>query len=84
MTQSQEKLRYRYGWWSQRHGLRVSLGKTEVMWVGQRRKELEILLDGEKLKQTDSFVYLGGAIFEDGKSDPEIRRRITAGAKAWR
>ena len=26
-----------------------------------RRKELERHLDGKKLKQTDSFLYLGGA-----------------------
>ena len=30
-----------------RFGLRVRLEKTEVMWVGQRRKELEIHLDAK-------------------------------------
>ena len=36
-----------------RLGLSVSLEKTEVMWVGHRRKELKIHLDGKKLKQRD-------------------------------
>ena len=67
-----------------RHGLRVSLEKTEVMWVGPRRKELDIHLDGKKLKRRDSFVYLGGAICGDGNSDTEISPRITAVANAWR
>ena len=48
------------------------------------KKELEIHLDGKKLKQRDSFVYLGGAICGVGKSDTEIHRRIAAGANAWR
>ena len=45
-----------------RHGMRVSLVKREVMWVGHRRKEVDIHLDGKKLKQRDGFVYLGGAM----------------------
>ena len=31
-----------------RHGLRVSLHNTEIVWVVQRRKELEIHLYGKK------------------------------------
>ena len=64
-----------------RHGPRVSLEKTEVMWVGQSRKQLEIHMDGKKLKQRDTFVYLGGAICGDGNSDTEIHRRITRRGK---
>ena len=45
-----------------RHGLVVCLMKTVVTWMEHRRKELYIHLDGKKLKQSDSFVYLGGAI----------------------
>ena len=59
-----------------RYGLRVSLEKTEVMWVGQRKKELHLHPDGKKLKQRESFVYVGGAICGDGNSDTEISRRI--------
>ena len=41
-----------------RHGLRVSLEKTEVLWVGQQKKDLDIRLDRKKLNQRDSYVYL--------------------------
>ena len=40
-------------------GLRISLEKTEVMWVGHQREELNIRLDGKEIKQVDGFVYLG-------------------------
>jgi len=67
-----------------RHGLRVCLEKTEVMWVGQRWEDLEIHLEEKKLKQRDIVVYLGGAICGNGNSDTDICWRITTVAKAWR
>ena len=33
---------------------------------------------------TDSFVYLGGAVCGDGKTEREVHRRVQAGANAWR
>ena len=67
-----------------KHGLRVSLEKTEVLWVGQQKQDLDIRLDGKKLNQRDSFVYLGGAVCGDGGTATELRRRVQAGASAWR
>ena len=67
-----------------RLGLIVSLEKTEVMFVGHKRKALEIHLDGKKRKQRDSFVYMDGAICGDGQSDTEIHQRITAWENGWR
>ena len=32
----------------------------------------------------DGFVYLVGMVTEDGHSEVEVRRRIQAGATAWR
>ena len=58
-----------------RLGLRVSFEKTEVMWVGHRRKELKIHLDGKKLKQRDSFVHLGGEMCGDGNSPVSARKK---------
>ena len=49
-----------------KHGLRMKLEKTEVMWVGHQREELNIRLDGKEIKQVDGFVYLGGMVTEDG------------------
>ena len=52
--------------------------------IGHHREELDIELDGKKLTQGDSFVYLGGAVCGDGKTEREVRRRVQAGANAWR
>ena len=67
-----------------RHGLKINLEKMEVLHVGHQREELDIELDGKKLTQGDSFVYLGGAVCGDGKTEREVRRRAQAGANAWR
>ena len=40
-----------------------------VTWLRPRRKDLEIHRDGKKLKQRDSFIYLGGALCGDSNSD---------------
>ena len=67
----------------EKHGLRMSLEKTEVMWVGHQREELNIRLDGKEIKQVDGFEYLGGMVTKDGHSEAEVRRRTQAGANAW-
>ena len=69
-----------------RHGLKLNLEKTEVLHIGHQREELDIELEGEKLTQRDSFVYLGGAVCGDGKTEREVGRRVglQAGANAWR
>ena len=67
-----------------RHGLKLSLEKTEVLHMGLQREELAIELEGKKLTQGDSFVYLGGAVCGDGKTEIEVRQRVQAGATAWR
>ena len=62
-----------------RHGLTINLEKMEVLHIGHQREELDIELEGKKLTQRDSFVYLG-----DGKTERKVRRRVQAGANAWR
>ena len=54
-----------------RHGLNINLEKTEVLHIGHQREELDIELEGKKLTQGDSFVYLGGAVCGDGKTERE-------------
>ena len=61
-------------------GLKMNLEKTEVLHIGHHREELDIELEGKKLSQQDSFVYLGGAV----RGEREVRRRVQAGANAWR
>ena len=41
-----------------KHGLRMSLEKTEVVWVGHHREELNIRLDNKEIKIAEGFVYL--------------------------
>ena len=52
-----------------RHGLKVGLEKTEVLWVGQQKKDLDIRLDGKKLN-LHIFGYSGlrGRWHGDGNS----------------
>ena len=45
---------------------------TEVLHIGLQREELDIELEGKKLTQGDSFVYLGGAVCGDGNTEREV------------
>ena len=67
-----------------RHGLKLNLEKTEALHIGHQREELDIELEGKILNHRDSFVYLGGAVCGDGKTEREVHRRVQAGANAWR
>ena len=59
-----------------KHGLKMNLDKTEVMWVGKQRYELNIRLEEKDIKQVKNCVYLGGNISENGRLHVEVRRRI--------
>ena len=48
-----------------------NLEKIEVLHIGHQREELDIELEGKILNQRDSFVYLGGAVCGDGKTERE-------------
>ena len=67
-----------------RHGLKINLEKMEVLHVSHQREELDIELEGRKLTQGDSFMYLGGAVCGDGKTEREVCRRTQAIANVWR
>ena len=66
------------------HGLRVNLENTEVLSIGAHREELNIKLEGRTIRQNNSFIYIGGAVSSDGRSETEVRRRVQAGANVWR
>ena len=38
-----------------KHGLKMNLDKTEVMWVGKHREELNIRLEGKDIKASKEF-----------------------------
>lgn len=70
---------------SRKKGLELNSKKTEVM-VVSRKKEVpvcDIYTNGTKLKQTQSFVYLGTRITSDGRSDSEIKSRIAQAKSAF-
>ena len=57
------------------YGMRISVGKTEVMTVGRTQEQLDIKVSGTQLKQATDFKYLGSVFSEDGKLDREIETR---------
>ena len=63
----------------QAFGLTVAETKTETMYLrypGAAEQALVIEAAGQTYKQTDKFVYLGGAISSTGDIQPELKRRI--------
>ena len=55
-----------------------------MLHIGHQREELNVELAGKKLTQEDSFVYLGGTVCGDGKTEREVRRIAQAGGNGWR
>ena len=62
-------------------GLKINIGKTEVMGVTKRKEQLRVNVNvgGEAVKQVRTFRYLGSLMDEDGRCDAEIRSRIGMG-----
>ena len=48
-----------------------------MLHLGHQREELDIGLEGKKVTQGNSFVYIGGALCGDGKTEREVRRKST-------
>ena len=59
-------------------GLKINIGKPELMGVTKRTEQLrvEAHVNGEAVRQVSSFRYLGSLISEDGRCDAEIKSRI--------
>ena len=45
---------------------------------------MNISLEGNEIRQGNWFVYLGGTVTGDGKSEAEVWRKIQVGANVWR
>ena len=50
-----------------KHGLNTNPEKTELMWVGKQREEVNIWLEEKAIKQVNIVVYLGGNICDNGR-----------------
>ena len=62
-----------------KHGIRINLQKTEVMWTDEQEVDLHVVVDGKIIKQVDSFVYMGGTVREDRGSSKEVQRGCKQG-----
>ena len=63
--------------------LLLNTHKTKIMVVDKDRERKEdFVLDGEKIEEVESFVYLGSLINTKGSSAQEIRRRLAMGRGA--
>ena len=77
MTNGKQELQETLDEWNglfTRHGLELSLEKTEWLHIGHQRQELDIELERKKLTHGDSFVDMGGVVCGDGKTERESRR----------
>ncbi len=64
---------------SEEKGLSLNVKKTECMVASKKKTAPRCILHskGEKIKEVSSFNYLGSTITTNGKSEAEIKRRIT-------
>ena len=60
---------------SESSGLYLNEKKTKIMDL-DKSQTTTIDVDGEQLENVNNFVYLGSRIDADGRSSPDIRRRI--------
>ena len=57
-------------------GLQLNLKKTKIMDTDKCKESAIIKIDGEEIERVSSFEYLGARIEANGKTTPEIRRRV--------
>jgi hypothetical protein len=67
---------------AEKTGLKINTGKTEVMRLNNRQ-EHPLQLQGEDLKETDRFTYLGSVVSTDGGADEDVRSRINKSRLAF-
>ena len=71
---------------TKRYGLTISIKKTEVLYQpapGTTRKDPEIKIDNQKLKNVDAFTYLGCTLTSNNSLDKEISNRIAKASAAF-
>ena len=57
-------------------GLNLNIKKTKIMDTDKCKEAAIIEIDGEEIERVRSFEYLGAKIEANGKTTPEIRRRL--------
>ena len=64
---------------SEKYDLYLNLGKTKVMKTGNMD---EFTINGEKIEQVESFIFLGSNVNKVADCGREIQRRLTLGRTA--
>ena len=57
---------------SEKTGLKINKGKTEVMKI----VTTPITVEGEHVKEVESFVYLGSVVDKKGGTDKDVKARV--------
>ena len=61
---------------SEQKGLSLNVKKTKIMSTDRCREEAVINIDREEIERVSNYKYLGFRIQANGKTPPEIRRRL--------
>ena len=75
-------------WYNQlaTHDMGMSKVKTEVLEVSREQpvSQLQITVEGQQLKQTTAFRYLGSWLNKSGDLDREVEARLQEIGNPWR
>ena len=88
VTDTEKEMQKRWLGWQigmESKGLKVNIGKTEVL-VSSRRGTKANIKDsqGTSLRQVNKFKYLGVTVSEEGGSEEAVRARVSAAWGKWR
>lgn len=67
-------------------GLKINVSKTELLYQPPPDEPFEcqeVLVNGDALKKSSHFTYLGSAVTDTNSADLEVERRTQATAKAF-
>ena len=59
------------------YGMKINVNKTEVMNISREKKQLDINIGNEQLKQVTNFEYLGVKMDEENRQELEINNRTS-------
>jgi len=56
--------------------MKINAAKTETQLLGHGNRSLKIKLEGQYLKQTEEFIYVGGVLNSLERTEADVKRRI--------
>lgn len=67
---------------AEKTGLKINIKKTEVMRMNNKQNT-PIQLNGENIRETDKFTYLGSIVSKDGGADNDVKSRTNKARHAF-